>query len=143
VLLAGSLGAAWTLIVRGVRADDFAIVVNAKVSQTHLPRTEVRDAFVGQTKQWPSGPVVQPVIGEEASSEFAWLAARIFHLSPREVLARMKQQIFRGEMRRPVVARDASECMAAVLRHDGGIGVVPAEATRALPAGVAVLSLDD
>jgi hypothetical protein len=141
--MTGALGAAWTLIGSRAFAEDFVVLVNSKISETHLRRAEVRDVFIGQTKQWSSGFVVQPIIGEESSSEFAWLAARIFRLSPREVITRMKQEIFRGEMRRPIVAHDAQECLTAVLRHDGGIGVIASEATKTLPAGVTILGIDD
>ena len=141
-LLMATVGAAGAFVASHALADDFVVIVNAKNPVSRMGRTDVRDAFIGQTKQWPGGAVVQPVIGEETSPEYAWLAGRIFRLSPREVLSRMKQEIFRGEMKRPIVARDAQECFGAILRRDGGIGVVSSDAAKSLPAGLSVVAVD-
>jgi hypothetical protein len=141
--LRGSVAFALLTATGDALADDFVVVISVKNSETHLPRVDVRDAFIGQTKQWRSGAVVQPIIGEETSAEFAWLASRIFRLSPREVLTKMKQEIFRGEMKRPIVARDAHECFTAISRHDGGIGVVSGDAAKNPPAGISILVVDD
>jgi ABC-type phosphate transport system substrate-binding protein len=123
-------------------ADDFVVVVSAKNALGYLVRAQVRDAFIGQTKQWPGGAVVQAVIGDSSSPEFAWLASRIFQQSPPEVLNRIKQEVFRGEMRRPIVAHSVEDCVSAIQRHDGGIGVVSAERAKSLPATLAVLNVD-
>lgn len=141
--LTGAIASAITMVGRGALADDFVVVISTKNPLSHLSRVDVRDAFVGETKQWSSGAVVQPIIGEEDSPEFGWLCSRIFRLTPREVIARMKQEIFRGEMKRPIVAHAAQDCFAAIQRYDGGIGVVSAEAAKGIPAGVAVLAVDD
>jgi hypothetical protein len=141
--LTGIVLVAGVLVAMDVRADDFVVVISTKNPESRLQRTDVRDAFIGQTKQWPNGAVVQPIIGEESSAEFAWLAIRIFRLSPREVLARIKQEIFRGEMKRPIVARDAQECFAAILHHEGGIGVVSRDAAANLPAGISTVAVDE
>jgi len=141
--LTGTIASAIAMVGGNALADDFVVVISAKNPQSHLSRVDVRDAFVGETKQWSSGAVVQPIIGEEDSPEFGWLCDRIFRLTPREVIARMKQEIFRGEMKRPIVAHDAQACFAAIQRHDGGIGVVSSEAAKSLPAGVAIVTIDD
>lgn len=127
---------------RTALADTFVLVVNAKNALGHLGRSQVRDAFIGQTKQWPGGAVVQAVIGDSSSPEFGWLASRIFEQSPQEVLGRIKQEVFRGEMKRPIVAHSFDDCISAIVRHDGGIGVVSADAAKNLPATVVVVNVD-
>jgi hypothetical protein len=142
IFLGQSIAAAVVLGARVGWADDFVLVVSAKNALGHLPRTQVRDAFIGQTKQWPGGAVVQPVIGDSSSPEFAWLASRIFQQSPPEVMNRIKQEVFRGEMKRPIVAHSFEECISAIQRHDGGIGVLSADVAKNLPATLVVLNVD-
>ena len=59
------------------------------------------------------------------------------------VRVKIKQEIFRGEMKRAVIVHSSEDCAAAVLRSEGGIGVVSGAAARSLPAGVAVTALTD
>jgi ABC-type phosphate transport system substrate-binding protein len=122
-------------------AADFIFIRNSSNKTATITRREIRQLFTGQTKQW-GGSVVQVVIGEPDSSEFRYLSG-IFGLDPRELLSKIKQEVFRGEMRRPIVAKTAPECISAVGKHEGGIGVVPVEAANALPAEVARLPLSD
>jgi hypothetical protein len=124
-----------------VHAGDFVFIRNAKNRTASVSRREIRQLFTGQTKQW-GGVMVQAVIGDVDSPEFRYLSG-IFGAEPRELLLRIKQEVFRGEMRRPIVARTATECIAVVGKHDGGIGIVAVEAAKALPADVERIPLGD
>jgi len=147
------LGSSWRAIVAlafasvvalsntSVHASDFIFVRNAKNKAATVSKREIRQLFTGQTKQW-NGFVVQAVIGEVDSPEFHYLAG-IFGLDARELLLKIKQEVFRGEMRRPIVVKTASECIQAVEKHEGGIGIVPVEATKTLPSDVERLPLSD
>ena len=140
LVLALMAAAVVALVPRPVLAGDYVLIRNAANPIAQGTRGEVRDLFTGATKQW-GGAVVQPVIGEAESGELAWLATSVFELTVPQLLTKIRQEVFRGEMKRPVVARTASECVAAVARYPGAIGVVDAETARSLPAGVAVLTL--
>jgi hypothetical protein len=83
------------------------------------------------------------VLGEDGTPETAWLASSVFGLSTKDLLSKIKQEIFRGEMKRPVMVKSSDECVAAVAKSDGGVGVVTAAAAKSLPGTVAVLKLTD
>lgn len=132
--------AALTLTLAGVCASlpavatDFVFIKNEKNPTATLSKQNVRSLFTGQTKQW-GGAVVQTVVGDRESQEFSYLA-RIFGTGTSELLAKIQQEVFRGEMKRPVVARTPADCVAAVARYPGGIGIIPEDAARALPPTV-------
>lgn len=122
-------------------ADDFVVIANAKAGVSSVSRGELKKLYSGGTKQL-GGAVAQPVIGEDGGAELAWLASTIFGTTTKELLTLIKQQIFRGEMKRPVVAKTADDCLTAVRRADGGFGVVAASAAKKLPSGVVALKLE-
>src|SRR5690349_11646957 len=95
--VAVALACAVALTIASANAGDFIFVRNVKNRTASVSRREVRQLFTGQTKQW-GGFVVQAVIGEEDSGEFRYLCG-IFGLEPRELLSKIKQEVFRGEMR--------------------------------------------
>src|SRR5690349_19625764 len=109
--LAVALACAVVLANASAQAGDFVFVRNAKNKTASISRRDVRQLFTGQTKQW-GGAVVQAVIGEEDSAEFRYLCG-IFGLEPRELISKIKQEVFRGEMRRPIVAKTPADCIVA------------------------------
>jgi ABC-type phosphate transport system substrate-binding protein len=123
-------------------ADDFVIVRNAKNPAKSVSRSELKKLFTGQSKQWGAA-VTQTVLGEPDTPELAWLAGRVFGVSPKDLLTKIKQEIFRGEMKRPVMVHSSEDCATAVQKSEGGIGVVTGAAAKSLPAGVAVTALTD
>ena len=128
---------------RPARADDGLVLIrNAKNPTASLSVAAAAKLFTGRTKVWSDGSVVQPVLLDGGSKEFKWLAGRVFGIAPRELLSKMKQEVFRGEMRRPIVVSASADCAAAVARKAGAIGVVDAATAKALPAGVAIIKLD-
>ena len=137
-----SLQLAALALAPAASADDFVIVRNDKNPARSLTKSELKKLFTGQTKQWGSA-VAQTVLGEPETPELAWLAGQVFGVSPKDLLTRIKQEIFRGEMKRPVMARTSEDCVAAVLKSEGAIGVITASAAKGLPAGVAVTALTD
>jgi hypothetical protein len=52
----------------------------------------------------------------------------------------MKQETFKGELKKVVGCARGDECAAAVKANEGGLGVVPGETK--LPAGVEVLTVE-
>jgi hypothetical protein len=121
------------------RADDFILIHNASNEVTSIQKEDLFKVYTGETKL-VGGSVVQTVIGREDSSELAWLA-RLFDMRSKDLLSRIKQQVFSGEMRRPIVAKTTDEAVAAVQGNRGGVAVIPAGAAASLPHDVAVLPL--
>jgi hypothetical protein len=120
-------------------ADEFVMVRNASNEQAAIRKDDLLKIYTGESKQI-GGWVAQTVIGKEDSGELQWLSG-LFDLRPKDLLARIKQQVFSGEMRRPIVARTQEEAIAAVQNNRGGLAVVAASLVAALPQGIAVLAI--
>jgi hypothetical protein len=122
-------------------ATGYVFIRNQKNPTTTLNKQTIRSLFTGQTKQC-GGAVVQTVVGEKESEEFGHLAA-VFGTGPSELLAKIKQEVFRGEMRRPVLAHTPSECIAAVAQYAGGIGIIPDDLVKTLPPTVTPVAVTE
>ena len=122
------------------RADGFVVIRNAASDVAAIRKDDLYKVYTGETKVLGSA-VVQTVIGKEDSGELQWLAA-LFDMRAKDLLSRIKQQVFSGEMRRPIVAKTQDEAIAAVQSNRGGVAVVPASAVASLPRDVAVMPLE-
>jgi hypothetical protein len=140
-------GSAWLvaalLVSSGAESDSFVFVGNSRNEVPNLSKLEVRKLFTGQAKQWRSGRVFQGVIGEPNSAELGWLAATIFGVSSKDLLTRIKQEIFRGEMKRPIVVKSSEECIEVVEKNEAALCVATEASAKTLPAGVIVIALTD
>jgi ABC-type phosphate transport system substrate-binding protein len=132
VVLVG--GSAW--------ADDFVLVRNAANPTAHLRTNEVKDLYTGKRKQWSNGESVQVVLTHEDSPELAWLASTFFGVNARTLLTKIKQEVFKGEMTRPISVENEQDTIEKVKANKGGIGVVSAAATKSLPPSVAVIQVE-
>jgi ABC-type phosphate transport system substrate-binding protein len=124
-------------------ADDFVFIKNAKNGAAKISKAEVKNVFTGRTKTWSDVGVVTVVLGPEDSPQLAWLADKVFQVAPKTMLTKIKQEVFKGEMKKPITAASPAEALEAVRNNPGAIAVVPADAAKALPAGVALLPLGD
>lgn len=121
------------------RADDFVLIRNSASEVTSIRKDDLYKVCTGETKLLGSS-VAQVVIGREDSGELQWLAS-LFDMRPKDLLTKIKQQVFSGEMRRPIVAKTQEEAVAAVENNRGGVAVIPASAVASLPRDVTVLPL--
>jgi ABC-type phosphate transport system substrate-binding protein len=126
-------GSAW--------ADDFVLVRNAANPTAQLKVPEVKDLYTGKRKQWPNGESVQVVLTGEDSPELAWLASSFFGVNARVLLSKIKQEVFKGEMTRPISADNEQATIEKIKANKGGIGVVSAATAKSLPSAVAVMEV--
>jgi hypothetical protein len=120
-------------------SEGFALIRSGKNANIALSRSQVRDMALGRKKAWPQGPVAVLVLTRPGTPELRWFATTIVGLTDTTMLARIKEQVFRGEMRKPITATTEQEMLTAVAAEEGAIGVVRTEATKNLPEGVALL----
>jgi ABC-type phosphate transport system substrate-binding protein len=117
-------------------ASDFVILCNKANPVSSLSKSELRKLFTGGTKQWGGGAVVQVAIIASDAPETSYLGSLI-GMPPRELLQRMQEQVFKGEMKRPVVLRSSADCAAFARATPGGVCVsagMPAPAdTKIVP----------
>jgi hypothetical protein len=138
LLLSAGVVAAYCTTSALARADGFLLIRNASNPVSAINRDDLFKLYTGQTKLF-GGAVAQTVIGEQDSPEFRWLAAQ-FELRPKDLLTRIQQEVFKGEMKRPIVARSTADAVDAVGRSPGGVAVLSSDG-RSLPGAVALLEL--
>jgi hypothetical protein len=115
-----------------LRAEEpFVAVCNKANPVAAISPGELRRLFTGGIKQWDSGAVVRIGIIPSDAPETKYLAG-LLDVSTTELLSRIQQQVFKGEMRRPAVLRSSADC-AAFARSDPG-AICIADARSALPA---------
>jgi ABC-type phosphate transport system substrate-binding protein len=116
----------------------YVVVCNASNPIASLSSVELKRAFTGGTRQWENGAVVQIGISSGDTPELSFVAGSM-GMSSAELLTRVQQQVFRGELRRPVLVRSAAECVALARSNPGAICATAA--SGALPAGVKAISV--
>jgi hypothetical protein len=108
------------LLARSAGASSFVVLVNRGNPTASLSRSELRRLVTGGTKQWENGAVVQLGIIPGDAGETQYLAS-LLDLTVRELLMRIQEQVFKGELRRPAVLRSSSECVAFIRASPGGL----------------------
>jgi hypothetical protein len=106
-----------------------------------VSKTELKDMAIGRKKAWPSGAPVQLVLEAVGTPEMKWFALYAAAISDDTLAAKMKQEVFKGELRRPIVVSSDKSCVNAVANDPGAVGVVSAETAKSLPDGVTVLAV--
>jgi ABC-type phosphate transport system substrate-binding protein len=118
----------------------YVLIRSAKNPTSRTSSELVKAIYSGRTTTWPNGDPLVVVIGAEDSAAMVWLAGTMFEVSAKTLLIRIKQQVFRGEMPRPIIADDDAATIAAVQRGPGVIGFVTTAA--ALPRDVATIAIE-
>jgi hypothetical protein len=126
---------------RTALAEDFVLVHNAKTATQSLTKSELKDMAIGRKKVWKSGVPVQLVLSPVGAPEMKWFSIFATGISEETLAAKMKQEIFKGELRRPVIVLSDKDCLTAVAADAGAVGVVSSEAAKSLPAGVTLLAV--
>jgi hypothetical protein len=81
------------------------------------------------------------VLAPVGSPELEWFTSAVVGAPEATFMAKVRQEVFKGEMRKPIVAADEKDCVAAVSADPGALGTVAAAAIKILPATVAVISV--
>lgn len=138
----------FALVVAGVlwppriaQAVEFVLIHNTKTGTQSVTRSELKDMAIGRRKTWPSGAPVQLVLEPVGAPEMKWFATISTGISDDTLAAKMKQEVFKGELRRPINVSSDKACVNAVANDPGGVGVVSAETAKSLPEGVTVLAV--
>lgn len=120
-------------------ADGFVLIRNARNSTTSVSRAEIKDMAVGKKKVWGSGAAVQVVLGPTGSGPLGWFAS-LLGVPESTLMSKIRQEVFKGEMKKPIIAASEQECLAAVGANLGAFGIVSAATAQSLPPDVAILS---
>jgi hypothetical protein len=140
IVIASFVGAALVASV-DARADEFVFVRNTRNAATAITPTQAKEMAIGKRKVWPQGAVVLLVLTHPGTPALAWLATRVCGVDETALMSKIKQEVFKGELRKPIFVASDKEIADAVAAEDGAIGIVHADFARTLPAGVATLAL--
>ena len=121
-------------------SDDFVIIRNVKNPITSIAPAQAKEMAIGKRKIWPHGAVVGLVLTQVGSPELGWFASRVCGVADAALMAKIKQEVFKGELRKPVIVGSSVDVVAAVAADEGALGIVRADAIKSAP-GVAILSL--
>jgi len=139
--LAAALGLAWAVRVQAAPAQpEFVLIGNGHNPTTGLTRKQAKDFLLGKKKTWTGGKVIVLVLGPPGSPELRWLAG-IAGLTDSILMTRIRQQVYEGEMRKPIIAHGEKETTTAVQAEPGALAVLPAAAAASLPEGVRTIPL--
>jgi hypothetical protein len=116
-----------TASMKAVADGGFVVLVNQHNDVSSLSRLELKRVATGGTKQWDNGAVVQVGIIPSDVPETQYLAS-LLEMSPRDLLSRIEEQVFKGEMRRPAVLHSSAECVAFARAVPGAVCVASAQA---------------
>jgi hypothetical protein len=122
-----------------VLAADFVFLRNAHNDTLEASKQDLREIFTGKTKSWKNGQKIDIGLPPAGSAELKWIAQELISASEDILLLKIKQETFKGDMKRPTPIASASECIALVKKSAGGICVVDADSARTLPDDVAIL----
>jgi hypothetical protein len=126
------------LQARGAAHTAFVLVCHASNNLTTLSEAELRKSVTGGIKQWPNGAVITIGIIPSDSPETKYLS-QLLGTSPVELLRRIQEQVFRGEMRRPAVLHSSADCFAFARATPGGLCV--AAAVPSAPSGTRLVAV--
>ena len=114
------------LASRPLRAQDFAVVVNAANPVTSLARDQVSKIFLKKMTAWKNGEAVLPVDMPEGSRVRASFTAAVHGKSVNAVKSFWQQQIFSGRDVPPPEKTSDADVLAFVRTHPSAIGYVAA-----------------
>ena len=138
-----ALACACLLALGAGRAEaGFIVVKNAKNPTAKLNKDGVKGVFSGKAKNWSGGETIILVIGSEDSPAMQWLADSIFAVSAKTLLSKIKQDVFKGDVPKPLSANDDAGTIKKVQSGAGVVGLVSDAAAKSLPADVAVIAIE-
>jgi hypothetical protein len=126
----------------GLARADFVFLKNAKNDVAGATRADLKNFYRGRDTTWRNGIRVTLLLNARGTPELKWLARNVLGTTESDLIAKINQEVFKGDMKRPSVVTSADECIAAVKKAPGGLCVVDSSATQALPPDVAVLRYD-
>jgi len=125
-------------VTRADADSGFCVVVNKANGVASISTSTLKRLCSGATKTWDSGAVVQLGVIAADAPETKFLASAL-DTTPREMMNLIQQQIFKGDLRRPVALRSSADCMALASANPGALCI--ASVGTPLPAGARVVPL--
>jgi ABC-type phosphate transport system substrate-binding protein len=128
------------LLIGGqVSAGEFVFLKAAQNDTASASKEDLKEIFTGKRTSWKNGQKIEIGLGASGSPELKWVSQELIGASEDILMAKIKQEVFKGDMKKPTTVGSAQECIALVKKTPGGICVVDSDSVKAVPDGVAVL----
>jgi ABC-type phosphate transport system substrate-binding protein len=114
--------------VRAAERPAFVVIVNPNAGTTSADRQFLEDAFLKKVTEWPGGADIHPCDLVPQSRVRRRFSEDVLQRSVEAVKAYWQQRIFSGSDVPPPEFGADQEVVAYVMRHDGGVGYVSADA---------------
>jgi ABC-type phosphate transport system substrate-binding protein len=121
------------------RAGDFVFIKSSQNDTAQASKEDLKEIFTGKRVNWKNGNKIEIGLAPNGSAELKWVAQELIGASEDILLAKIKQEVFKGDMKKPTSVASAADCFALVKRSPGGICVVDDASAKSLPDGAAVL----
>ena len=122
-----------------VSAGDFVFLKNAQNDVAQASKDELKDVFTGKKGAWKNGQKIELGLNAGGSPELKWLSQELIGASEDILMAKIKQEVFKGDMKKPTPVASAADCFALVKKSAGAVCVVDEASSKSLPDGAAVL----
>jgi len=120
----------------------FVLVTRVDTKVAKLSKDAIKAVFSNRTKTWSNGDTVVLVVGSEDSPAMQWLAPTFFNVSTKTYLTKVKQDVFKGDMRHPLFADDDATTLKRIESTAGVVGWVTEAGAKKLPRDLAVVPSD-
>lgn len=121
-------------------AETYVLIRSSKNLTASLTQKQLRAMILGEQPEWDGGAgPVELVLHDAAGPDEEHLAG-VFSVPVPAFRAKLRQAVFRGDLRRPQQVNTDEEAIERVRKHAGAIAVVRA-ASLSGAAGVAVLAI--
>ena len=121
-------------------ADDYALIHHVKSPGAQVSVAQVRAIYTGKTKLF-GNDVAVVVVPTDDMPAFAVFVDRVFSTTTKTLLSKIKQEVFKGDMAKPLKAATDEEVIRHVAGTAGAVGVIAPAAAKNLPSTVAVLPI--
>jgi ABC-type phosphate transport system substrate-binding protein len=121
-------------------ADGYVMICNAHLKVSTLSKADVKALYTGKSKTL-GGSAVLVVVRPESDAPFTEFVDHVFGIPTKTLLSKIQQEVFKGEMTKPIKAASDDDVVQHVGSELGTIGVVGALSASHLPATVTVIAI--
>jgi len=115
-------------------ADEYILVTSASNPTASVTKTELKEMILGKQKAWKQGSIVHLLLQNDESKSTDWVASQLFGVGVKTLITKIRQEVFKGELAKPVSCNSDADCLEQAKSIGGALTFVAAAAK--LPEGV-------
>jgi len=136
-----TLAILWALsVTNGAFATSTFVVVNAPPGSS-IDQASLEALLTGQRRNWDDGDAAKVVLPSRESSNFDFVAQKLFGTSGQIMQRLWFRLVFSGRANAPDYVDSSSGVIEAVERQDGALGILISDVAPTVREGLAVVEL--